>query len=177
MSRTGRGNVEHDSASRVKSLTSNLPEGVSNALSKVREANEESIREPRPVPEGLRDLVLFGSVSEELSFGNFTFKLSTLSSKKQREILKKLIPLSNDEKLVNLKFLALSQAIVSVNNVPLESLYFGEDPDLTIDQKKIEVLSELQSTLIDKLFEKYEDLVKKSNSMFKDGGIEESIKN
>lgn len=177
MSRTGRSNVEHETASRIKSLTSNLPEGVSNALNKAREANEEEVRESRPVPEGLRELVLFGSVSEEISFGQFSFKLSTLSSKKQKEILKKLIPLSNDEKLVNLKFLALSHAIVSVNGVPLESLYFGDDPDLSVDQKKIEVLSELQNTLIDKLFEKYESLVRKSNSIFKDGGIEEDIKN
>jgi hypothetical protein len=179
MSRTGRGVVEHETASKIRSGIANMSEGVMNAVSKVRELNEEQAEETadRSIPDGLVDLVLFGKLSEKITFGKYVFEITTLSNKQQREILKRMIPLSNEDKFLNLKIFTLTEAIASVNGQPLEQLYFGDNKDLSSFEKRIEFISVLQSSIVDKVFEKYEQLLKKSNELFEDGGLEESLKN
>lgn len=176
MSRNGRGNVEHDSASRIKNAVNNMPENVSKAVGMVNELSSKDVPK-KEIPEGFRDLLLFGRVTEDVEFGTYKFKVSTVSAKQQKGMLKKLFLMSNEDKVSNLKFLTLSEAVISVNGAPLESLYFGEDQSLSTAEKKMEVLLELQSSIVDKLFVKYEELVSKSNSLVSDGGLEDNTKN
>lgn len=180
MSRTGRGNVEHDSASRIRSAVNNMPEGVSKALEKVKEINEEDKFpkvERAPIPDGLKDLVLFGKLTEDVTFGPYTFKIATLNAKQQKDILKRLFPLSNEDKVANLKIFTMAEALVSINGAPVESIYSGEDASLSVQEKKGEVLLQMQAAVIDKIYSKYEEMVKKSNSFGDPGGLDDSLKN
>lgn len=177
MSRSGRGVVEHESASRIRGTIGNLPDGVNKALEKVQDFKDDKKEEERaPIPDGFKNLTLFGRLTEDMTFGPYIFKISTLNVRQQKEILKKIFPLSNEEKIANLKLLTLSEAIVSVNGAPLESLYFGENYALSASEKRSEVILELQASIVDKMFERYESLVKDSNAMTS-GGLGESSKN
>jgi hypothetical protein len=177
MSRSGRGVVEHDAASRIRGAVKNIPEGVSKAVEKLKEVNEESeVKKDTNIHPGLRSLVLLGRMSEDVVFGEYTFKISTLTSKQQKDILKRFFLLTNEEKVANIKIQTLSEAISTVNDMPLESLYYGEE-ELDSQGKKMAVILELQSNVIDKLFERFEELNKKSGSMFQNGGLEDSVKN
>jgi hypothetical protein len=177
MSRSGRGVVEHDAA-RIRGAVNNMPEGVAKAVDKVRELNENAVKqkEDKPIPEGLKNLVLLGKEVEDVVFGEYTFKIATLSSKQQKDILKRFFFLSNEDKLANLKIQTLSEAIVSVNQIPLEELYVGDD-DLDVSSKKFEVISQLQANIVDKIFEKFDALNKRTNSIFESGGLDEGAKN
>jgi hypothetical protein len=181
MSRTGRTNVEHDTASKARSAMGAMPAGVAKALEKVKETNEETMVEKVPeveIPSGLRDLIFFGKYSEDITLGPYVFKISTLTNKQQKDIFKKLFPLSNEDKISSLKGITLSEAIVSVNGASLESLYTGSNSNLSINDKREYVISEMQSNLVDRLFQKYESLVRKSSSIFEnDDDMVESIKN
>lgn len=181
MSRNGRGIVEHD-ASRVRSAVANMPEGVSRALNKVKEDNYEQPLEERQaekpqVPFGLKDLILFGKISEDVKIGPYTFKIGTLSNNQQRDIFKRLFSMSNEDKIVNLKPYTLAEAILSVNGAGLEELYTGNDFSLSVTKKKEYVIAQLQSTLVDKLYTKYEEISKKSNDILSGDGISDDIKN
>jgi hypothetical protein len=187
MSRSGRGNVEHETASKVRGAMGNIPEGVSRALNKARESNGETNLEreyeqkeapPKAaMPEGLRDLILFGKIIEDVKYGPYNFKISTLTTAQQKDVFKRLFALSNEDKIANLKVFTLAEAIISFNNAPIESLYDGEDDSLSKFKKKEYVISQLQAALIDKLFQKYEEMVKQSTELFSDGGLGDSIKN
>ena len=182
MSRSGRGNVEHDTASKIRGAINNMPEGVSRALNKVRESNGEVNLEKEPeerpeIPDGLRELVLFGKIIEDVKYGPYTFKISTLTSAQQKDVFKRLFSLSNEDKIANLKVYTLTEAIISFNNAPIESLYDGDEDNLPKFKKKEYVISQLQASLIDKLFQKYEELVKQSTDIFNNGGLGDSVKN
>jgi len=176
------GNVNHSTASKASKALDTVNDsssGISVALDKVREMNESSVEVelPRePVPSELKDLVLFGKVIEEVHAGGFIFKMSTLNNRQQKKLVRRLVKLDAEERLMNVKEFTLAQVIQSINGQPLEELYDGDD-DLSVDDKKSEVVSEFQSNLVEKLFNKYEDLVKKSNSFFESGDLSDKIKN
>lgn len=178
MSRTGRGNVQHEAA-RVRGAIENMPSRVSEAINMVKDANE-SLQEaaaPKTVTNDIKNLLMFGRLKEELSFGPYNFTISTLTNKQQKNIFKKLLPLTNEEKFANVKVFTLIEAIESINGSPIDFFYEGEQLD-SVEEMKESVITEMQASLIDKIFEKYEDLVKKSNSIFEaEGGLGESAKN
>ena len=177
MSRSGRGVVEHDAA-KIKGVINNMPEGVAKAVDKVKEMNESLARqkEEKTIPDGLKNLILLGRETEDVVIGDYTFKISTLSSKQQKDLLKRFFSLSNEDKLANVKIRTLAEAIISVNQVSLDSLYYG-DENLEPYEKKVEIISQLQANIVDKLFEKFDSLNKKTNSIFENGGLDEGVKN
>lgn len=182
MSRFGRNVVEHETAtaSKAKAAMGQLPDGVNSALNKIKEINEgppPSEKKETPVPDGVRDLILFGKIIDNVKVGPYTFTLGTITNRQQKEIFKRLFAMSNEDKIVNLKTYTLAEAISSVNGAPLESLYYGEDQSIPNYLKRELVVSELQSSLVDVLFKKYEELTKRSSDLFESGGIEDAIKN
>lgn len=174
-----KSNVEHPTISRNKSQAKALPAGVSEALEKVKEFNEEEMVEEEhfePASSEIRNLVLFGRIIEDFKIGGYTFKLSTLSNRQQKDIVKRLVKLDNEERLTNIKTFTLSEAIISVNGVDLIDLYEGNQK-LSPEEKKHEIISDFQSGLVEKLFSKYEKMVEKSNSVFENGEMKKEIKN
>ena len=173
MSRRNRGSVVHPAVG-------NLPDGVTEAMNKVQEMTEEEAPKPEPrkvVPSELKDLVLFGKVVDELEIGGFTFKMSTLTNRQQKTLVKRLVKLDNEERLMNIKVFTLAEAIHSINDVPLSEISSYSEEGWGDFEKAVEALSELQSNLVDKLYDYYESLVNKSNSFLKEEGLGDAIKN
>lgn len=175
-----QGNVEHATASKIKNIRE-MPQGVANALQAVKELNEEEMapvveKERVQAPAELRDLVLFGKATEEINVGGYTIKLSTLSNRQQKAVLTRLLKLTGDDRLMSVKTYTLAEAIISINGVSLVDVYDGGEK-LSDDEKKIDVILNFQSSLVEKLFDKYESLVEKSNKLFEEGDLAEEIKN
>ncbi len=170
-----KGNIEHPMTSKKTPVE--LSKGVSQALDKVREFNEAE-QEPEliPVSGELKELALFGKITEEIKVGNFIFKLATLTRRQQKELITKLLKMNSEERILHVKTMTLAEAIITVNNVPLSELYAGSD-ELTEAQKRNEVVSDLQSVLVEKLFAKYENMVAQANDFLNQGGLGDQIKN
>jgi len=174
MSRRKRGNVDH-------SVLKNLSEGMEGALNKVREMGEDDLDSNQEVeervkaPSALKDLVLFGKVEEEVSVGGFTFKMSTLTNREQQTLVKELVKLEDEERLMNVKMFTLAMSITSVNGSPI-SHFVSSDSESEF-MLAVSLLNEMQSNLVNHLYDQYELIVQKSNSFFKDGELGEHIKN
>lgn len=174
-----RNNVEHASISKVNKAIKEMPQGVLGALEKVKELNEAELVEteaPRAAIPEIRSLVLFGKNVEDFQIANHTFKISTLTNRQQKELIKRLMKLEPDDRLTEVKALTMSVALISIDDVPVENMYQGSE-DLSPEDKKYEVLSEMQSMVVLKLFDCYESLIKKSNDLLNGGDLNSEIKN
>jgi hypothetical protein len=176
--------IEHEMsgnrrARKENNIPEEMPEGLVNALEKVKELNEAetTVKEISPEFPELRDLVFFGKIKEKVTIGNYIFELNTLTNKQQRSLISKLVKMDGEDRLLNIKPMTLSEALVSVNGLPLEELYMGGDEDLSILDARLEVIYEMQSTLVERLFNEYERINKKSTDLTSSKGLEEQIKN
>lgn len=182
MSRNTRPNVDHPTAAKVRAATGELPPGVNDALNKIKELSEEDkskkTQEVRTaeVPKSIRELILSGKLSDEFDIGPLHIKISTLSSRHQKEIIKKIFSLSNEEKISNIKLITSAYCIDSINGFKLEDLYEGGE-DLDFFEKRFEVISDMQSIVSDIVFTRYEKLLEQSRGLYNDGGTQDLIKN
>ena len=113
-------------------------------------------------------LVLAGRIEEEVVVGGFKFKIATLTTGEQQEVLAdSKAGVTGDElvKYGQLKVQVLARAIRSVNGVPLESLYQGSGNLNPID-KKVAFLKTLQMALLSRLFDVYSEMFNRSEQVF-----------
>lgn len=168
--------VEHPMAAKNRALK--MADNMSGAFDKIKELDEETAKEvSKPVKtnfNSLKDLLVFGKVTETVNFSGISISLSTLTNKQQKQLVTRLMKLGPEERLMNAKAYTLAEAVISINGIMLADLC---DLDLPDDQKRIEVVSELQSTLVDVLFERYEVLIKQSNDCYKTESNGDDIKN
>lgn len=173
-----RTEIDHPMAGKARSTKMT---GIAGALEKVNEMKAEDERiEASPKPKqhfsSLKDLLVFGKVTETIDLNGISITLSTLTNKQQKNLVTRLMKLENEDRLLNAKTFTLGEAVISINGINLEELC-DSDLDLSIEQKKVEVISEMQFTLVDLLYDKYEELVKKSNSCYKTESVSDDIKN
>tara|TARA_B100000131_G_scaffold301791_1_gene324319 strand:- start:1222 stop:1686 length:465 start_codon:yes stop_codon:yes gene_type:complete len=131
---------------------------------------------PKLSAPNLRDLVFLGSVEDTVRIGNFEFKIRTLNGKQQKAALSLTMQKDDDERLAVLRSAILASAIVSVNGAPLESAYEDLNPDgpnLSDLDKKISVVESLQTSVVDRLYLRYDELTKLAN----DDVEEDALKN
>jgi|TARA_R110001583_G_scaffold16234_16_gene66327 hypothetical protein len=113
----------------------------------------------------LQDLVYLGRISEDVEFSGFTFRVRTLSTGQQRQLVERIMLLTEAERFARVRDYTMAQAVETVNNVPLEKLC----TDDTIDneyEKRLSVISGWQSVLVDTLYKEYEKLFEKSSNSF-----------
>ena len=103
----------------------------------------------------LEQLVKVGKVEDEVTIASFKFKLATLSSVENAEVVSVTSNIKEDEqKFSTLRFEILARAVECVNDVPLESLYKGSE---TVKIKQREsILKLLQQTVINALWDAYD---------------------
>jgi hypothetical protein len=177
--------VDHEMAGSRKrrkastKVPAEMPEGVAGALEKVRELNEAESdtveEETSPQISELRDLLFFGRVKERVSIGGYFFELTTLTNKQQRELISRLVKMSAEERLLHIKPTTLALSLVSINGLPAEELYDGQEELDTLDMK-LEVISEMQSALVERLFVEYEKINDKSNEVTGLNDLGEQVK-
>jgi hypothetical protein len=156
-------------ASRVKS--------ASISREAETEADEDGLQpidaEERPASlsnfGNLRDLIFLGRMEVDVVIESFTFNITTLSSLEQKEIVRILMAFDDNQRLANVRDYTLAQCIRSVNGVPIDDLCDGNGEVSVSD--RVEALSYMQNSILDKLFLKYNDLVNET-----DPEAEESLK-
>lgn len=157
---------------------SELLAGASAALDKVKELNEEEkiIKAPQKSLPELKDLVFFGKIREKITLGEYTFELTTLNNKQQKALVSKLVSLkTNDEKLLNIKSFTLAESLTTINGINMEEFYNVES-ELSAFDKKLEIINNMQSSVVEKLFDKYEAINKQATDLLSSGEVKEEIK-
>jgi len=109
----------------------------------------------------LDNLFMLGFVEGEKKIGSFTFKLRTLTNSENQKVINLL---NNSDNAFDAQDIMLAYSIISVNDVALEDRYEGEDGDkLDPIRKKLHVIKNLQSQLVNDLVKYYNSLVAESN--------------
>jgi hypothetical protein len=110
----------------------------------------------------LKNLVFLGKLREIIDIAGYKFVVSTLTTKQQKEIMQTIMQFDKVDRLLDLKPVTVSYSVESVNGVSLEDLC--EDDELEdIRDKKLAVILSLQSSVVERLYQVYEGLVKTSN--------------
>ena len=111
----------------------------------------------------LEDLIFLGRLESVVEVGNFTFVMTTLSGAQQKDIVKSLMILDEEERLMHVRDLTLAAALLSINDVPFDELC--EEDDLI---SRSQALQSLQNNVLDALFEKYNEMTNEALSIHKD---------
>lgn len=119
--------------------------------------------------DNLREVMLLGRLTEVVKVSGFSFELCTLSTREQKEIINKIMSMQTDNKMLDIRPVTLAFSLKSINGVSLENL--SENLELSDPvEKKIDVILNMQTNLVDKLFKTYEKLLEESNRQI---GLEE----
>lgn len=144
-----------------------------------------AVEVPRPQPVQIQpvqtqqlqaDLSLLattGRIEEEVVVGGFKFKLASLTSGEQDDVVSAVSLVSGDDlvKLGQLRLQILARAIRSVNGVPLENLYQGPDKhpegvSIRAVEKRMVILRSWQLAFTVKLFDEYSKVLERSEKAF-----------
>jgi hypothetical protein len=109
----------------------------------------------------LKDLIFLGRIERSVEINGFLFKLTTLSVQEQKDVVFKLIKIPEENRIFNAKIVSLAFAVKSINLIPLDQIDVdGNFEDL--NDKKINIMQELQVSVINKLYKIYEEMITES---------------
>ncbi len=115
-------------------------------------------------PPDLKQLVFLGRLTGTVNIAGYKFELQTLTAREQRSLVERIMMLTETERFARVRDLTMAYALNSVNSVPLEELYTPEDGrEMSAYDRKIEAISEWQSSLVDTLYNKYQELFEKAS--------------
>lgn len=149
------------------------PADLQGATAKMKELmsadaeGKKTLKEFEPAElKDLKDLVFLGRKSEEIEIAGYVFKISTLTNAEKRRVIKDLAG-RGKEMASFVKACTLAMAIQSINDLPLEDLYEGDDAEeLTPYERALCVVDEWQSALVDRLFFEYEKINEVADGVF-----------
>lgn len=118
----------------------------------------------------LRSLIFLGSLTQTVKIGGFSFEVSTLTTSQQRDVMKDIMSHGDaTERMLDIKPLTMAYSVKSINGVPLEDLC--DDPaKKTITEKRLDVMMQMQTVVVERLYQVYDDLVTRSG---KEIGLED----
>jgi hypothetical protein len=121
-------------------------------------------------PDDLKSLIFLGRLVKTVKIGGFSFEVSTLTTSQQRDVMSTIMSDGDaTQRMLDIKPLTMSYSVTSVNGVDLETLC--EDDSVTnIQDRRLYVMMNLQSVLLEKLYREYDDLVTRAG---KDIGIDD----
>lgn len=165
-------NVSHETISEKSiRLNEKLQEVSSSEKINERESNQFSLKSLSDI----KNLIYSGRKSIEVDVSGFKFKIQTLKNKDNKEIVKKIISLSNEEQIIGARNYTLAMAIDSINDTPLENFYDGTDLTSSFD-KKVAIIDELDENIVEILFKKYVELKKDLAKSLESENITDQIK-
>jgi len=124
----------------------------------------------------LRSLIELGRITDSITLDNKTFEMRTMNSSEKLHLSKILGENYTQEDMFTFNITLLSSVIKSVNGQPLETFHPDYNPqgDVALNKKlRFDILSILQSTVIDRLLLFYDELRKRGEEKY---GVEQ-VKN
>lgn len=162
---------EQRQAERVVASIPHTPQALQEQSDQALEMSPHSdaAANPMPLPD-LKSLIELGRVRDSILIGKIRFEMETLDDEAQREIFRRV---SNDavdgaDSFVRLRRLTVAVATMRVNDQPFEDLMPGAGDAL---DRKIQIISRMQDSVVDRLFEFYNELVERSQKDIAPGQV------
>lgn len=113
----------------------------------------------------LRSLIELGCVRDSVLIGDLKFEMRSLSALEKVEAAKSLGESPDPTKIFELNILLLAMAIESVNGIPLEQLYEGEQTNNVLAARQ-NVLRNLQSSVLGALMKCHNQINDRADAQF-----------
>jgi|7_EtaG_2_1085326.scaffolds.fasta_scaffold00760_8 hypothetical protein len=110
----------------------------------------------------LKSLIFLGKLNKVIDISGYKFVVTTLSTKQQKDIMKTVMKFDQLDRLLDIKPVTVSYVIESVNGVPLEDLCTDDEIE-DVTERRLDVVLSMQSVVIEKVYQVYEQLVVASN--------------
>lgn len=157
----------------VASVSTSMPAEVPAIEIPQPQVRVQPVVQPQQLQSDLSLLATTGRIEQDVVVGGFKFKLASLTSGEQDDVVSAVSLVSGDDlvKLGQLRLQILARAIRTVNGVPLENLYQGPDkhpeglPIRTVE-KRLMVLRSWQLSFTVKLFDEYSQVLERSEKTF-----------
>jgi len=117
----------------------------------------------------LKSLIFLGKLRKVVDISGYKFVISTLTTKQQKEIMQTIMQFDKVDRLLDLKPVTVSYSVESINGVPLEDLCENDEVEGE-RARRLDVILGMQSSVMERLYQIYEGLVKASN---KEIGLED----
>lgn len=115
--------------------------------------------EKKPVSEALQKLIFIGRLTKEVEIGGVVFEISSLTNKEHYEILQTLYTFTDPADLFTVRILTLANCLKKIDGVPLGSIEIEGEFESSL-HKRMSIVDHLQLSVVEKLFDEYEELVK-----------------
>lgn len=111
----------------------------------------------------LKSLIYLGRLSETVMINGFSFEISTLTTAQQRDVMTTIMSdVDSTKRMLDIKPLTLSYAVSSINGVKLEDICDNDSLTDIID-RRLDVIMNLQSTVVERVYTDYDELVTRSS--------------
>lgn len=114
--------------------------------------------ETKPMSKMLEKLVFIGRASRKVEIDESVFELCTLLNKEQDQIVKTIYQFKDPGDLFAVRSLTLAHALKSIDGVSLNDVDIEGDFESDF-HKRIEIISCLQLSVVEKLFAEYEKML------------------
>lgn len=156
-----------------KVLEDKTDDSAMGRLEEMEKMAASSEEEAQDVPEkldlsSLKDLIFLGKLTKKEQINGFIFEVSTLSINEQKNIMRSVMKSEEIDRLLDIKPLTVSYSLRTINGVPLENL--NEDESLTTEERRLSIVLDMQSSLVERLHRIHEELIANSG---KEVGLEE----
>jgi len=150
---------------RTATINRSEDKSVKDDNTEIEHIDDESqdVEEPNMLDlDNLRDLIFLGKLNEVVEISGYKFVVTTLSVKQHRDIMEHIMSTDQNARLLDIKPLTVSFIIETINNVPLEELC--EDDDIENPMlRRLSVVMNMQSNIVEKVYQVYEQLLETSN--------------
>ena len=150
---------------RTATINRSEDKSVKDDNTEIEHIDDESqdVEEPNMLDlDNLRDLIFLGKLNEVVEISGYKFVVTTLSVKQHRDIMEHVMSTDQNARLLDIKPLTVSFIIETINNVPLEELC--EDDDIENPMlRRLSVVMNMQSNIVEKVYQVYEQLLETSN--------------
>jgi hypothetical protein len=190
-----KGTVKMEHPVAGKSRASRAKKVLDKSQDIFEKLDQEEVEEPKEAPseesitpkklKGLKDLLYLGKVTHHVEVDGFIFKMNSLNHKEARNVAKRILLLSDEEKLVESNILHVAASLSEINGHTVEEAFaemFGEEDldDGEVSMGRIdmalEILSELSNHLSGKLIQEYFNLSNESKGLLNPKDSESEIK-
>lgn len=112
----------------------------------------------KPISKMLEKLIFIGRTTEEVEIDGIKFELSTLTNKEHGEIVKAMYRFSEAADLFTVRILTLANALKKIDGMLIDDVELDGDFEDAF-HKRISIIDYLQLSVVEELFNKYEELV------------------
>jgi len=113
----------------------------------------------KKISETLEKLIFIGRLSSEVSISDIVFELSSLTNKEHNEIVHMMYGFDDPADLFTIRVLTLANSLRKIDGVLIDDIEIDGEFESAF-HKRMSVIDHLQLSVVEKLYDAYEELVK-----------------